>query len=188
MFRTHLSAVLLGVACLGVSLLIWGCLGGEGGTAISVVQNLSRDKSYLRVSLDGKEAKQNTILKAAVGHSNWDIKDPVDSDHPKFSYKITKPEKFGRITYTVISITQEFQGHYSDQAEFIVTPKSNDFADLIKENIVYDLGNPPKNLKVFDVASRQVKGVKLVPGKKYQLQLTVKADHSETANLYFKSK
>ena len=33
-----------------------------------------------------------------------------------------------------------------------------------------------------------VKGVKLIPGKKYMLQITVKADNSETANIYFKSK
>lgn len=186
--RSRLSAVLTGAGCLLVLVMIYGCYSGVG-EGVSVVKNLGRDKSYLRVSLDGKEAKQNTLLKAAVGHSNWDIKDPVDSDHPKFSYKITKPEKFGRITFTVINLYQEFQGRYSTQAEFTISPKDPaNLDELIKENIIYDLGSPPANLKVFDVTGKEVKGVKLIPGKKYQLQLTVKADNSETANLYFKTK
>jgi hypothetical protein len=94
----------------------------------------------------------------------------------------------GRITFTVINITQEFQGKYSTQAEFIVTPKDNKDESLIKENVIYDLGNPPAFLKVLDVKGNPVKGVKLIPGKKYQLMLVLKADKSETANIYFQTK
>jgi hypothetical protein len=186
LLKTRLLVVLGFVSCLIAGAMIVGC--GEAGTGIMVVKNLTGEKSLLKVSLDGQEAKQNTLAKAATGHSNWDIKDRVSSDNPKLSYKITNPEKMGRITYTVINITQEFQGNYSAQAEFIVAPRDNKPESQIKENVVYDLGKPPAFLKVMDVRGNEVKGVKLIPGKKYQLMLVQKADRSETANIYFKTK
>jgi len=166
-----------------------GCLGGGSSTGISAVKNVfGGEKSYLRVSLDGMEAKQNTLKKAATGHSNWDIKEQVSGDNLKLSYKITNPEKLGRITFTNVSIYQEFKGNYSTQPEFVVFGCDNRPASLMKENVMYDLGNPPASLKVIDVNGQKVKGVKLVPGMKYMLQLTIKADKSETACVYFKAK
>jgi hypothetical protein len=188
MSKVRLSVILGGISCAAACTMLVGCLGGDAGTGIEVVKNLTGGKSLLKVSLDGQEAKQNTLKKAATGYSNWDIKNPVDSDHPKLSYKITNPDKMGRITYTCLNITQEFQGNYSGQSEFTVYPKDNKPESQIVENVTYDLGNPPAFLKVTDVRGNPAKGVKLIPGKKYQLTLTLKADRSETANIYFKTK
>jgi len=186
MCKSSLSWVVVGsVAALSFA-LIYGCSGA--GSAIGVVKNLGGEKSLIRVSLDGQEAKQNTLKKAVAGHSNWDIKDPVDSDNPKLSYKILKPEKMGRITATIVNLFQEFQGDYSTQSEFIVTPKDNAPENLMKENVVYELGKPPAGLRVLDVNGKDVPAVKLIPGKKYMLSLTIKADHSETLNIHFKTK
>ena len=188
MYMSRTFTFVAAVVCLSfICSMLAGCLSGAG-TGISVVKNLSGGKSYLRISLDGQQAKQNMLKKAIAGHSNWDVKEPVSSDNPVLSYKIINPDKLGRITYTAVNIYQEFKGDYSTQSEFTVIPKGNDPSNLMKENVTYDLGNPPSSLKVIDITGKDVKGVKLVPGMKYMLQLTIKADKSETANIHFKSK
>ena len=50
------------------------------------------------------------------------------------------------------------------------------------------LGAPGSGLKVLNLTNQTVSGVNLVPGMKYKMLLTVKADKSETAVLHFKTK
>ena len=46
---------------------------------------------------------------------------------------------------------------------------------------------PAHGQKVIDLTGKDVSGVQLKPGMKYKLNLTVKADHSETAQIFFKT-
>ena len=176
---------LVGLVGLGLLVGISGCVGAAMGGA-RMVGNMMKDKNYLRVSLDGKEGKQKAFKKALAGHSEWKIKDSV-STAPTLRYRMLKPERFGRITFTTISIYQEFRGKYSSQPEFTISSQDSRPEHLIQADENYDLGNLPAWLKVTDVRGDPVDGVTLIPGMKYQLQLTVKADRSETANVYFET-
>ena len=49
-------------------------------------------------------------------------------------------------------------------------------------------GKPGEGFKVLDLTNKEVPGVTLKPGVEYMLSLTVKADKSETAQVYFKTK
>lgn len=165
-----------------------GCSGaGAAMTAGRMTMNLMKGGSNLRIFLDGQAGKQSMLKKAVAGHSNWKIKEPV-STSPTLKFQIKKPEKFGRITFTSVSIFQKFQADYSHQAEFTVVPRDNKAASQLKPDTDYDLGNPPAILKILDLRGDEVKAVELLPGMKYQIQLTIKADKSETARIFFVTK
>lgn len=174
--------------CSGVGLIV-GCSAGSGASSgISIGQNLLRKDSHLKIMLDGQAAKQNTVKKAATGYSRFDVKDPV-STAPKLQFEIQEPDKFGRITMVSLQIHQKFEADYSDHAEFIVTAKDlNNPQAQMKPGLAYDLGNPGPDFKVMNYKSEEVKGVALQPGMKYMLVLTVKADKSETAQIFFQTK
>jgi len=171
----------------GVALIVTmpGCL-GAATTGFKVTRNLMKGGSNLRITLDGQEAKQNTLKKAIAGHSSWKIKEPV-STSPKLAFHFKKPEKVGRITYTVVNIFQKFEADYSDQAEFTIVPVDNSAESLLRPGTEYDLGSLPPYLKITDVRGNTVETVKLIPGVKYMLQLSIKADDSETASVYFET-
>jgi len=186
MLRNRILAGWLMVAAVALIYAGAGCL-GAAMTGVKMGKRLVSGKSHVRVTLDGREAKENKLKKVVVGHSNWKIDEPI-STRPKLSFRITKPEKFGRITYTVVNIFREFAGGFSDQAEFTIIPIDNTPESQLKPDVVYDLGNPPPHLKVTDLRGNQVTGVELVPGMKYKLMLTIKSDRSETAIVIFKTK
>lgn len=183
-----------------MSLRFWAgiCLGGllvaatgcsATGAALTAGQmglNLSKNDTHLRIFLDGEQAKQNTAKKAATGYSEWKIKEPI-SVSPKLRFEITKPEKLGRITMVSVSIHQEFKADYSHLAEYTVYAKENAAEAQMKPDTEYDLGQPAP-FSVLNVDKKNVDGVKLEPGKKYKLVLTVVADKSETAAIEFKTK
>ncbi len=163
-----------------------GCGVGDAMTGVGIGKNVLSKNSHLKVWLDGKQAKQNSLKKAATGYSNWTIKDPVSSG-PTIKYQLDDPERFGRITMVAISIHQEFRGDYSHQAEYTIVSRDQSPEAQFKHDTELDLGNPGSAYKVYDVKSQEVSGVKLTPGLKYSLQLTVKADKSETASIEFKA-
>ena len=180
----------MAVVTVGMSgiLALGGCGVGDAMTGIGIGKNVVSKNSHLKVQLDGQQAKQNTLKKAATGHSNWTIKNQVN-ESPKLKYELENPDKFGRITMVAVSIFQEFGADFSHQAEYtIVARDGNNPQAQMKPDTEYDLGNPGSGFKVLDLTGKEVPGVKLTPGKKYSLQLTVKADHSETAAIEFKTK
>ena len=176
--------------CLaGTLLMLEGCSGSSAGsTGGRMGLNLLRKDSHLKVWLDGEPGKQNKLKKAAAGYSRFKIKEPATTA-PKLKFEIEDPDKFGRITMVGVSIFQEFEADYSHQAEFtIVAADTNNPQAQMKPGIEYDLGNPGDAFKVLDLTGNEVDGVKLTPGLKYMLTLTVKADKSETAQIYFETK
>ncbi len=173
----------------GGLLVLAGCSGtGAAITGGRMGMNLMRKDSHLKITLDGQPAKQTTWKKAATGHSRFKVKEPV-STAPKLEFQIEDPDKFGRITMVTVSIYQKFDADYSHQAEFTVIARdTNNPEAQMKPGVVYDLGNPGGGFKVLNLTSQEVPGVTLKPGMKYMLTLTVRADHSETAQIYFKTK
>lgn len=180
----RLAGIAVGLTAV---LLTTGCGVGDAMTGIGIGRNITKKDSHLKVFLDGRQAKQNSLKKAATGYSNWTIKDQVSSA-PTLKYQIENPDKFGRITMVAVSIYQEFGADFSHQAEFTVVARdTNNPQAQMKPDTEYNLGNPGSGFKVLDLTGKEVSGVALTPGKKYSLQLTVKADHSETASIEFKS-
>lgn len=184
MRRTMTTIALVSV----VAMLGTGCSATSAAfTGLRVGKNLSRNDCYLRVKLDGQEAKQNKLKKAASGYAEWKIKEPV-STSPKLEYTITDPEKMGRITMVTVSIYQAFRGDYSHQADYtIIATDTNNPDAQMKENVEYDLSNPGDGFKILDVTSKTIKSVDMKPGMKYKALLTVKADKSQTAIIYFET-
>ncbi len=181
------------VAYLGIgSLLVAGAAGcsatSAAMTGAQMGLNLSKNDTHLRIYLDEEKAEQNSAKKAAMGYSEWKIKEPMSTE-PKLQFEITKPEKLGRITMVAVSIFQQYEADYSHQAEFTVVARdTNNPQAQMKPGTVYDLGKPGPDFKVSGLTGNEVDGVHLKPGLKYKLVLTVRADKSETAQIEFKTK
>ena len=108
---------------------------------------------------------------------------------PKIQFEIEDPDKFGRITMVSLQIHQKFEADYSDHAEYVITARDiNNPQAQMKPGVEYDLANPGPNFKVIDYKGEEVDGVRLTAGLKYMLVLTVKADKSETAQIFFETK
>ena len=186
-----MKSKLMGIAaCLtGCLVLLSGCSGsGAASSGGRMSLNLMRKDSHLKIWLDGQEGKQSTFKKAATGYSRFNIKEQV-SDAPKLKFEIEDPDKFGRITMVTVSIFQKFEADYSHQAEFTIVAKdTNNPEAQMKPGMEYDLGNPGTDFKVLDLTGNEVTGIKLLPGMEYQLQLIVRADKSETGQVFFKTK
>lgn len=165
-----------------------GCSGSSAGmTAARIGINLSKNDSHLRLYVDEEKAEQNTAKKAATGYSEWKIKEPVSTE-PKLKFEIIKAEKLGRITMVAVSIFQQYEADYSHQAEYTIVSKSQEPNAQMKPDTVYDLSKPGDGFKVIDLTGKTVEGVRLKPGLKYKLVLTVRADKSETAQIEMKTK
>lgn len=174
-----------------LTLVCWivGCsASGGASTGFSIGKNLSKKDSHLNIMLDGESAKQNKLKKAASGYSRFEIKEPV-STTPTLQFEIEDPDKFGRITWVSLQIHQKFEADYSHHAEFnVFSEDTNNPEAQMRPDTKYDLGNPPPGLKVMNYKNEEVDGVELKPGMEYMLVLTVKADKSETAQIYFETK
>jgi hypothetical protein len=57
----------------------------------------------------------------------------------------------------------------------------------MKPGIPYDLGNLGSQFTIHDKSNREVDAVDFVPGQEYLLVFTVRADKSETIQIYFKT-
>ncbi len=142
-------------------------------------------EDYIRIQLDGRAAQQHAVKKFVPGWSQWRVNEPI-SRGPTLFYQITKPERLGRITYVRAAIHRAFDGAYSSQPDFvIVTRQPRDAGSHLQPNTRYDLGTPTEGVRISDVTGLEVSQVDLEPGTKYQLVLTLKADKSQTAIVYF---
>lgn len=165
--------------------LTTGCSTGDASTGARIGFNLAKKDSYLKIWLDDELAKQNKVKKAATGYSRWDIKHC--STAPKLRFEIEDPDKFGRIGSVMLSIYQKFEAQYSDRAEFTLVARDRDPQNQMQPRTVYDLAKPGPAFKVIDINGNEVPGVKLIPGMKYMMTLTVSADKSETAQIFFET-
>jgi len=172
---------LLAFGTLTCLLAAGGCsVTGAAFEAVRLGKNTSSKDSYLRIWVDGNEAKQNKLKKAYFGHASFKVKETV-STRPVFRFDFIEPARFGRITGTSMQIHQEFEADYSHQAEFVITPTNpNDSETLMRPNVDYNLGAVPSNLQVLDFHRNNVPGIELKPGLDYLLVFTVAGDRSET--------
>jgi len=173
--------------CAGLALVV-GCSGsGAAHSGFHIGKNLARKDSHLKIMLAGQVARQDKVKKAATGYSRFTIKEPVGTA-PRIQFEIEDPDRFGRISMVSVQIHQKFEADYSDHAEYVITARDVNNPDAqMKPGVEYDLGHPGPNFKVINYKGEEVDGVRLVPGMKYMLVLTVKADRSETAQIFFQT-
>jgi hypothetical protein len=182
-----LRTISLSIVSLALAGLLAGCGAGDALWGASMAGNAARKDSHLKIQLDGQIAKQNFAKKAVVGYSRFDIKERVGTT-PKLQFEIQDPDKFGRITGVSIQIHQKFEADYSDHAEFVISARKQESTAQMRPGVVYDLGNLGPDFRIMDFDGKDVPAVTLKPGMKYMLVLTVMADKSETANIYFETK
>jgi hypothetical protein len=182
MTRRGLSLVIVG---LPLAALSSGCSIGSAITGAQMAHRASKETTYLRVTLDGQEGKENKLKKAVAGYSGWKISEPV-STAPKLEYRITHPEKMGRITGVTVSLYREFEADFSHQPDFtIIAADTNNPEAQMKPETEYDLSNPGEGFKVLDLTSNQVERVEMEPGRRYTVLVTVRADRSQSAVIEF---
>jgi len=142
-------------------------------------------EEYIRVTLDDQVAQQQAVKKLVPGWSKWRVNEPV-SCSPTLIYRITKPERLGRITYVRAAIHRAFDVDYSSQPDYsIVARDPGDAESQLKPNRRYDLSAPEEAIRILDITGREVSSIQLDPGTEYQLILTLTADKSQTAVVYF---
>lgn len=162
-----------------------GCSIGSAISGAQMAHRASKETTYLRVTLDGQEGKENKLKKAVAGYSGWKIKEPV-STSPKLEYRITRPEKMGRITMVTVSLYREFEADFSHQPDFtIIAEDTNNPEAQMKPETEYDLSNPGEGFKVLNLTNQEVEKVDLEVGRRYTVVLTVKADRSQSAVVEF---
>lgn len=181
------KTILVVLAGLGVSSLIGCSAGGAAWTGLTMGKNVARTDSHLRVWVDGQPAEQNMLKKAATGHSNWTVAQPVGTS-PSIKFELSDPARFGRITSVIVNVYQKFEADYSHQPEFtIVSRDSMNPEAQMRAGMTYNLGNPGGEFRTLNLTGKDVTGVVLQPGKEYMLQITVRADKSETAQVFFRT-
>jgi hypothetical protein len=165
-----------------------GCSASSAGfTALSMGKNLSDKDSHLITYIDGQEAKQNKIKKAAMGHAQFKVKGTVGTS-PSFKFEWDEDVETGRIRTTNILVYKEFEKDYSGSPEFTIMPVSNDPSGQFQPGTLYNLGAPGAGFRVTDFYGKQVNGITLEPGKEYMFLFSVSGDHSETIQVFFDTK
>ncbi|MCG3128600.1 MAG: hypothetical protein CHACPFDD_03489 [Phycisphaerae bacterium] len=183
-----MRSILLSLGLSASLAFLAGCSAtGAAMTGAQVGLNLSKQTTYLRIKLDGKQAKENMAEKAMSGYSRWKIDEPV-STSPMLEFAIKDPDKLGRITSVIVSIYQAFEADYSHQADFtIVATDANNPLAQMKPDTPYDLSYPGPGFKVLDVTGKEIPKVEMKPGVKYKAILSIRADKSESAIIFFKT-
>ncbi|MCA9242418.1 MAG: hypothetical protein KDA32_00575 [Phycisphaerales bacterium] len=172
------------ISVLGAGLIgITGC--GMLGTGVRVAKNMSHTDN-VSVYVDGTAAKRDQFKQAATGYSRYNVSGQV-STSPSVRFEIGDPDKMGRVTSVIINIYQKFEADYSHQADFTIVANSNDPAAQMRPGQTYNLGALPAGFRVLDISGSTVSGVSLDPGKQYLMNLTIRADKSETAQVYFET-
>lgn len=183
--RRSTFVLFAGVATLVVT--VAGCsVSGAVFTGINVYKNTEANQLGIRIWLDGSEATRDEFKQAATGYSRYTVDSGVGTN-PKLKFEFKEPDALGRITSVIVNIHQKFEADYSHQAEFTIFATSNDPQAQLKPGVVYDLGNLPAGFRVTDYKGDTVNGVALKNGVQYMMNLTVRADKSETAQIYFKT-
>lgn len=182
--NTLIVSILTGV---GLAAMV-GCSGSSAGfTALRMGKNLAEKDSHLITYIDGQEAKQNKIKKAAMGHAQFKVKGKVGTA-PTFKFEFDEDADFGRIRSTIINVYKEFRADYSGSPEFTIAPASQDPGAQFKPGTVYNLANPGPGFRVMDFYGNPVSGITLQPGMEYMFLFTVAGDNSETIQVFFDTK
>ncbi|MBN2445404.1 MAG: hypothetical protein JXO22_01665 [Phycisphaerae bacterium] len=180
--------LLVATVLLSAIAVLVGCSATSAGwTGLGVGKNIMRKDTYLKIFLDGHEAKQSFIKKAAMGYAQFEIKETVGTK-PTFRFEFKDPSHFGRIKSTNIQVHQEYEADYSHAAEFVICAAKNDSMMQMKPNTDYDLGQPGADFRVFNFEDQEVSGLELKPGLKYMFLFTVSGDRSETCQIFFTTK
>ncbi len=176
---------------VGASALLFlsACSASSAGwSAFGIGKNLTRKDTNLRIFLDGKQAKQNTLRKGIMGYSPFEIGESVTGS-PTFKYEIIEPKKFGFIKHVTMQVHQKFEADFSDLPDYTIFPRGmNDAEQNMKPGVDYDLGNLGGQFKILDKKDNEVSSVEFRPGVEYLLVFTVSADQSESCQIYFKTK
>ena len=177
-------AVLTGLAC------VVGCGpgSGEAGMGISVMSNLMRKDTNLRIFLDSHQGKQSALKKGVTGYSAFKVKEETTCS-PMFKYEIIEAKKFGFIKHVTMSVYPKFEADFSDIADYNITPRDMNNPDAnMKPGVEYDLSNLGKDFRIMDRHDKEVEKVEFKPGLDYMLVFTVAGDKSETTQIFFKTK
>ncbi len=181
MMRRTMAVAIVVLAAVVLS----GCSSSSG---INVFKNLSREDTNLRVYLDGQQAEQSTLEKGLKGYSPFKIKEPV-STSPVFKYEIIEPKKFGDIMSVHLQVHQKFEADFSDIADYVIhTTDANNRAEQMKPGVEYELGDLGPKFTILNKNNQRVNKVEFVPGQEYLLVFTIRADQSESIQIYFKTK
>lgn len=164
-------------SCVAASLML-SLIGCSSGSAIGIAKNLGSNRLDIDVFIDGQKAEKNMLKQAAMGHSNYKIKERI-STRPKLRVELKKPEDTGRVKEVIVNIFREHKSGYSSQADWVV------IGDPVKmmPGTEYDLG-AGSGLKIYDFNNNPASGVTLQNGMKYQFNVVVVADQSETAAVF----
>lgn len=171
-------AVLLAVAGVGCS------AGGAASTGFSMFKNTRQNKLDVTIYLDNQEAKRNEMMQAAAGHSKWKIKEPV-STNPTFRYDVKDAATTGRISNTTLTLYKKVGKKMSTQPEYTIVSTSTEAAGQMQPGQSYSLASPGAGFRTMDWQNKQVAGATLEPNTEYMLQFSIRADQSETAQIYF---
>lgn len=166
---------LLGLTAAAVALCVLaGCsASGAGSTGFNVFKNLSRKDSNLRIYLDDKQAKQNTLKKGLSGYSPFTIDEQVEGS-PVFRYEIIEPKKFGFIKHVSMQVHPKFEADFSDIPDYVIHPRDMNAPEKnMKPGVDYDLGDLGDGFRIIDRHDKEVDHVEFKPGKEYLLVFTV---------------
>ena len=184
MFKKFMCTAIVGTMLMVSS----GCSAtGAAWQAAKIGKNLSEKDSYMTLSLDGLEAKQNKLKKGFAGYAKFKIKGTV-STAPTFKFSFEDPTKYGRITSTNMQTHQAFEADYSHKAEFVISPRGSGEDSLMKPDRAYNLGSIGGEFNVMDFDGNSVGGVTLKPGMDYMLVFSISGDRSETMQVLFSTK
>jgi hypothetical protein len=175
---------------LGTGLaLVAGCSGASGGgEGLSVMKNMMRKDTNLRIYLDGHQGKQSALKKGVTGYSAFTVKEDVTTS-PQFKYEIIDAKKFGFIKHVSMQVHPKFEADFSDIPDYVIHPKDMNNPDAnMKPGVEYDLGNLGKDFVIMDRHDKEVAKVDFKAGVDYMLVFTVAGDKSETTQIFFKTK
>lgn len=161
---------------------------GEAGMGISVMSNLMRKDTNLRIFLDGHQGKQSALKKGVTGYSAFTVKEESTCS-PMFRYEIIEAKKFGFIKHVSMQVHPKFEADFSDIADYVIHPRElNNPEANMKPGVDYDLSNLGKDFRIMDRHDKEVEKVEFKPGLDYMLVFTVAGDKSETTQIFFKTK
>ena len=168
--------------------LLSGCsVGGAASTGLNVFRNTKSNKLDVNIYVDGQLAKRNEMKQAVTGASKYKLA-AATSVSPTFKYEARTEGVLGRISGTNIQIHKMLKDKPSDQAEFIIFSTTQTPESQLQPGTQYNLASLPGNFRTQNWRGETVSGVTLEPATDYMLVFTVRADDSETAQIYFTTK
>jgi len=177
------TSMLLGIMAMSTGCSRWGAA-WEGAR---IGKNLAKRDSYLRIYLNGQEAKQSKLKKGYFGYAAYKCTKPVSKD-VTFRFEFIDEAKFGRVTGSSMRIHKEFAAGKSDLAEFTITQRTSGSEGALRPGTDYLLSAIGSQCRVVDFNNNEVGGVTLEPGLEYLLVFTITGDRSESVQVLFETK